>query len=162
MIEEFEDAASPKFTNARFRAYSLALGHKHGPEMSLLAGLKHPPLFTPSVGRFYNGMIVEVPLPLHALPGGPRLADLRGVLSAAYDGQGFVGLGDHEAATLDPEAMNHTNRMQLYVFGSEALGQARLIAILDNLGKGAAGAAVQNLNIMLGLPEASGLAPAAG
>ncbi|HEY2481592.1 MAG TPA: N-acetyl-gamma-glutamyl-phosphate reductase [Caulobacteraceae bacterium] len=158
MIEEFEDDASPRFTSARFRAYALELGHKHVPEMGLRAGLTRPPLFTPSVGRFYNGMIVEVPLPLHALPGAPGLADVRSVLAAAYKGHGFVELGDHQTPTLDPEALNNTNRMQLYVSGSDELGQARLVAILDNLGKGAAGAAVQNLNIMLGLPEGAGLA----
>jgi N-acetyl-gamma-glutamyl-phosphate reductase len=157
MIEEFEDDASPRFTAARFRAYALGLGHKHVPEMALRAGLTRPPLFTPSVGRFYNGMIVEVPLPLHALPGAPRLADARGALAAAYEHETFVGQGDHQAPTLDPEALNATNRMQLHVFGSDQLGQARLIAILDNLGKGAAGAAVQNLNIMLGVPETAGL-----
>jgi N-acetyl-gamma-glutamyl-phosphate reductase len=157
MIEEFEDAASPNFTPAHFRAYALGLGHKHIPEMGLHAGLTHKPLFTPSVGRFYNGMIVEVPLPLFALPNAPRLADVRAALAAAYDGEAFVRLGAEDVSTLDPEALNNTNLMQLYVFGSDDLAQARLIAVLDNLGKGAAGAAVQNLNIMLGLPETAGL-----
>jgi N-acetyl-gamma-glutamyl-phosphate reductase len=157
MIEEFEDAASPNFTSAHFRAYALALGHKHIPEMGRHVGLTHPPLFMPSVGRFYNGMIVEVPLPLYALPGAPRLADVRATLAAAYDGEAFVGPGAEDASNLDPEVLNDTNFMQLYVFGSDDLAQARLIAVLDNLGKGAAGAAVQNLNIMLGLPETAGL-----
>jgi N-acetyl-gamma-glutamyl-phosphate reductase len=125
--------------------------------MRLHAGLTHAPLFTPSVGRFYNGMIVEVPLPLHALPGAPRLSDLRAALAPAYERERFVELDDTDAVTLDPEALNQTNRMRLHVFGSDEAGQARLIAVLDNLGKGAAGAAVQNLNLMLGLPEWEGL-----
>jgi N-acetyl-gamma-glutamyl-phosphate reductase len=157
MIEEFEDSASPRFTHAPFRAYALNLGHKHTPEMRLHARLTHAPLFSPSVGRFYNGMIVEVPLQLHALPGAPRLADVRSALAAAYQGEAFVEMGDATVATLDPEALNATNRMQLNVFGSDELGQARLIAVLDNLGKGAAGAAVQNLNLILGLPETASL-----
>jgi N-acetyl-gamma-glutamyl-phosphate reductase len=157
MIEEFEDRASPKYTRAPFRAYALGLGHKHAPEMRLHAGLAHDPLFTPSVGRFYNGMIVEVPLPLHALPATPRVSDLRVALADHYAGEAFVGVGDSSASCLDPETFNNTNQMQLYVFGSDELGQARLMAVLDNLGKGAAGAAVQNLNLMLGLPETAGL-----
>jgi N-acetyl-gamma-glutamyl-phosphate reductase len=158
MIEEFEDSASSNFTHASFRAYALGLGHKHAPEMREHAGLTHAPLFTPSVGRFYNGMIVEVPLPLYALPGVPRLADVRAALAAAYDREPFVELGDAVAVTLDPEALNQTNQMRLHLFGSDEAGHARLIAVLDNLGKGAAGAAVQNLNLMLGLPEGEGLA----
>jgi len=157
MIEEFEDSASANFTPSRFRAYALGLGHKHIPEMGLYAGLTHPPLFTPSVGRFYNGMIVEVPLALHALPGAPRLADVRAALATAYEGEAFVRPGPEDASTLDPEALNNTNCMEFFVFGSDGHAQARLIAVLDNLGKGAAGAAVQNLNLMLGLPETAGL-----
>ena len=157
MIEEFQDSASPRHTRAPFRAYALGLGHKHTPEMRLHAGLAHDPLFAPSVGRFYNGMIVEVPLPLYALPGAPRLADLRTALLDAYGGEMFVDVGDTSASSLDPQAFNGTNHMQLYAFGSDELGQARLIAVLDNLGKGAAGAAVQNLNLVLGLSETAGL-----
>lgn len=157
MIEEFEDSASPRHTRAAFRAYALGLGHKHAAEMRLHTGLAHDPLFAPSVGRFYNGMIVEVPLPLYALPGAPRLADLRTALLDTYEGEGFVDVGDVSASSIDPQALNGTNHMQLYAFGSDELGQARLIAVLDNLGKGAAGAAVQNLNLMLGLSETAGL-----
>jgi len=106
-------------------------------------------------------MIVEVPLQLNALPATPRLADLHAALEAAYAGERFVEVASlAEAAalkTLDPEGLNGTNRMRLFVFGSDEVGQARLVALLDNLGKGASGAAVQNLNLMLGLPEASGL-----
>jgi len=106
-------------------------------------------------------MIVEVLLPTEALPTAPRLKDLHAALAQAYAGERFVEVAslDEAAAlhTLDPERLNGTNRMKLYVFGSDALGQARLVALLDNLGKGASGAAVQNLNLMLGVPEATGL-----
>jgi len=159
MIAEFEDEQAPSFTRAPFRAYALALAHKHTPEMQAHAGLAHSPLFAPSVGRFYNGMIVEVPLPLHALPGAPSLSDVRGALVQAYAGETFIDVASEaEAAavtTLEPEALNGSNRMKLYAFGSG--DQARLIAVLDNLGKGAAGAAVQNLNLMLGVHEGVGL-----
>ena len=111
------------------------------------------------MGRYAQGMIVEVPLPLWALPGTPKLADLHGALAAAYEGERFVevaSLADATALkTLDPEGLNGTNNMRLYVFGNDE--QARLVALLDNLGKGASGAAVQNLNLMLGLDEAAGL-----
>jgi len=159
MIAEFEDAASPHFTRAAYRIYAMAQKHKHAPEMQHYAGLAHAPIFTPSVGRYAHGMIVEVPLPLYALPGAPKLAKVHGVLSAAYAGERFVRVVSLEDAaalkTLDPESLNGTNRMDLFVFGHDE--QARLVALLDNLGKGASGAAVQNLNIALGLEEGAGL-----
>jgi N-acetyl-gamma-glutamyl-phosphate reductase len=162
MIAEFEDEAAPNHTNVPYRIYALSLAHKHVPEMQMHAGLAHRPLFAPAVGRYAQGMIVEVPLHLRALPGKPRLKDLHAALAAAYSGEAFVNVASLEEAaslaTLDPEGLNGTNRMRLYVFGSDEAGQARLVALLDNLGKGAAGAAVQNLNIMLGLPETAGLA----
>ena len=161
MIAEFEDKASPGYTRVPYRIYALSLAHKHVPEMQRHAGLAHAPLFAPAVGRYAQGMIVEVPLQLNALPATPRLADLHAALEAAYAGERFVEVASlAEAAalkTLDPEGLNGTNRMRLFVFGSDEVGQARLVALLDNLGKGASGAAVQNLNLMLGLPEASGL-----
>lgn len=157
MIEEFEASNSERFTSAPFRAYALDLGHKHVLEMRTYAGLTHPPLFTPSVGRFFNGMMVEVPLPLHLLPGHPRLADLRVELQAAYGQEPFIEVVSDKVVTIEPTSLNQSNRLQLHVRGSDALGQARLIAVLDNLGKGAAGAAVQNLNLMLGLEETAGL-----
>jgi N-acetyl-gamma-glutamyl-phosphate reductase len=132
--------------------------------MQVHSGLAHRPLFAPSVGRYAQGMIVEVPLQLWALPTRPRVRvkDLWAALDNAYAKEPFVevaSLVEADAlATLDPEGLNGTNRMRLYVFGSDEAGQARLVALLDNLGKGAAGAAVQNLNLMLGLPETAGLA----
>jgi N-acetyl-gamma-glutamyl-phosphate reductase len=161
MIAEFEDGSAPTYTETPYRIYALSLAHKHVPEMRRHAGLTHAPLFAPAVGRYAQGMIVEVPLQLRALPAAPRLADIHAVLAAAYAGEEFVEVASleetHALKTLDPEGLNGTNRMKLYVFGSEEAGQARLVALLDNLGKGASGAAVQNLNLMLGLPEATGL-----
>jgi len=161
MIEEFEDQASASFTKVPYRIYGLALGHKHVAEMKMHGGLEHAPIFQPSVGRYAQGMIVEVPLPLYALPSAPKLADLHAALAKAYAGERFVEVASLEEAssltTLAPESLNGTNMMKLYVFGSDKLQQARLVALLDNLGKGASGAAVQNLNLMLGLDEAAGL-----
>ncbi len=159
MIAEFEDESSDAYTTVPYRIYATTLAHKHVPEMKQHAGLTHAPLFAPAVGRYAQGMIVEVPLQLWALPGQPKLADLQGALAAAYDGERFVEVATPQDAaavkTLDPELLNGTNRMRLYVFGHD--DQARLVALLDNLGKGASGAAVQNLNLMLGLDEAAGL-----
>ena len=161
MIEEFEDQASASFTKVPYRIYGLAFTHKHVPEMKLYGGLLHAPIFEPSVGRYAQGMIVEVPLPLYALPSAPKIADLRAALAKAYEGERFVEVASFEEAasltTLAPDSLNGTNRMKLYVFGSDKLRQARLVALLDNLGKGASGAAVQNLNLMLGLDESAGL-----
>jgi N-acetyl-gamma-glutamyl-phosphate reductase len=161
MIAQFEDLASPGYTATAFRPYATGLEHKHIAEMSLYSGLALRPLFAPAVGRFRQGMIVEVPLQLGAMPGAPRIADVHAALAGAYEGEPFIAVESLDACrramTLDPEALNGTNRMRLYVFGSDAWGQARLTAVLDNLGKGASGAAVQNLNLMLGLDEAAGL-----
>ncbi|HEY8003631.1 MAG TPA: N-acetyl-gamma-glutamyl-phosphate reductase [Phenylobacterium sp.] len=172
LIAEFEDAAPPGGTNDAFRVYGLTLAHKHLPEMQRHAGLTHPPVFAPSVGRYAQGMIVEVPLQLWALPGKPDPSDLHVALEAAYMGEPFVevasgaecaelarsraGAGGYVAA-LDPEALNGSNRMRLFVFANAERTQVRLVALLDNLGKGASGAAVQNLNLMLGLEEGAGL-----
>ncbi len=161
MIAEFENKDAPNYTSVPYRIYALSLAHKHVAEMHRHTGLAHRPLFAPSVGRYAQGMIVEVPLHLKALPAKPHVKDLHAALAAAYAGETFVEVASLEEAarlaTLDPEQLNGSNRMRLYVFGAEKAGQARLVALLDNLGKGAAGAAVQNLNLMLGLPESAGL-----
>lgn len=159
MIEEFEDGASPRFTTAAFRSYALSLSHKHIPEMHKHAGLSHPPLFAPGVGRFYRGMMVEVPLQLWALPGRPAAAQIHNVLAETYAGEPLIDVEPLECVppVLDAEMLKGSDRMKLFVFGNRETGQARLVALLDNLGKGASGAAVQNLNIMLGLPETAGL-----
>lgn len=161
MIAEFEDEASANFTRDAYRIYAMGLEHKHVDEMQVHAGLGGRPLFAPAVGRYAQGMIVEVPLQLWAMPGLPTVAQLHEALAAAYAGARFVKVASlQEAAsvkTLDPEGLNGTNQMKLFVFGNAAKGQARLVALLDNLGKGASGAAVQNLNLMLGLDEGEGL-----
>ena len=161
MIAEFEDASSEGYTKAAYRIYGLGLEHKHVPEMQTYSGLLTRPIFTPAVGRYAQGMIVEVPLHLEHLSGLQGLGDIQSAYEAAYAGEDFVEVVPlQEAAALkalEPEALNGTNRMRLYVFGNEAAEQARLVAQLDNLGKGASGAAVQNLNLALGLPEGAGL-----
>lgn len=161
MIAEFEDETAADYTTVPYRIYATTLAHKHVPEMAKHGGFAHRPLFTPAVGRYAQGMIVEVPLQLWAMPGKVGLADIHAALTKAYRGERFVEVASLEESTsiktLDPEALNGTNKMKLYVFGNVAEGQVRLVALLDNLGKGASGAAVQNLNIMLGLDEASGL-----
>lgn len=161
MIADFEDPSSATYTRDNFRIYALGMGHKHVPEMQAHGMLAHPPLFSPAVGRYAQGMLVEVPLQLKALPVAPRIKELHAALCHAYENEPFIEVASLEECaatkTLDPEGLNGTNRMKLFVFGSDDAGQARLVALLDNLGKGASGAAVQNLNLMLGLPEASGL-----
>jgi N-acetyl-gamma-glutamyl-phosphate reductase len=161
MIAEFEDETLDSYTSVAYRIYATGLEHKHVPEMQLHTGLTGRPLFAPSVGRYAQGMIVEVPLQLWAMPTLPQVSQLHEVLSLAYAGSRFVEVASiAEAAaikTLDPEGLNGTNRLKLFVFGNQAAGQARLVALLDNLGKGASGAAVQNLNLMLGLDEGEGL-----
>ncbi len=161
MIEEFENRSSPVYTESVARIYGLNLAHKHVPEMQLHAGLAHPPVFAPSVGRFYRGMIVEVPLQLWALPGKPNVAAIHAALSDHYRGEKLVEVAKLEDGVimrnLDAELLKHTNGMKLFVFGNDKYGQARLAAVLDNLGKGAAGAAVQNLNVMMGWKETEGL-----
>jgi N-acetyl-gamma-glutamyl-phosphate reductase len=161
MIAEFEDASSQAFTQVPYRIYATGLEHKHVPEIQRHVGLDHRPLFAPAVGRYAQGMIVEVPLQLWALPDQPSLEQVHAALAVAYAGEPFVEVATlHESAalkTLDPEGLNGTNRMRLVVFGAAGGRQARLVAQLDNLGKGASGAAVQSLNLMLGLDEAEGL-----
>lgn len=158
MIAEYEgEAGAP----SAFRPYGLALGHKHVPEMTRYSGLSHPPLFAPAVANAYRGMIVEVPLQLRAMPGAPTLADIHAALAAAYAGSQIVSVASQgESVAMGQVTLEHvgaTDRLALFLFGSETSGQARLVAALDNLGKGAAGAAVQNLNILAGLPETAGL-----
>ncbi len=161
MIVEFENSADPTFTKVPTRIYGLDLQHKHVPEIQKWSGLRVRPLMAPSVGRFAQGMIVEVPLHLALLSPGLKSADIHAVLAKAYDDAHFVEVVALETSaalkSLPPEELNGTNRMRLFVFGDVGGTQARLVAQLDNLGKGAAGQAVQNMNIMLGLPESTGL-----
>jgi N-acetyl-gamma-glutamyl-phosphate reductase len=152
MIEAHDRAGGPAF-----ELYGLDLEHKHVPETELYAGLSRRPLFVPSVGHFRQGMLVSVPLHLDALPGKPEGADLQDALAAAYRDCTYVKVVEPGAiGKLEPEALNDTNRLELCVYASEARRQAVLVARLDNLGKGASGAAVQNLSLMLGLDGAVG------
>ncbi len=161
MIAEFENETAPNFTRETFRIYAMQMEHKHVPEMQVHSGLSHRPLFAPSVGRFYRGMLVEVPLQLWSLPANPTIKAIYSALADSYRTEPLIEvIGPDEAAkrkTLDAEEVKDTDRLRLYVFGSDARRQARLVAVLDNLGKGAGGACVQNLNAMLGWPETQGL-----
>jgi N-acetyl-gamma-glutamyl-phosphate reductase len=165
LIESFEDPESPGHIAAAARVYALGLAHKHLPEIQARSGLAHAPLFVPIVGRYYQGMIVQVPLQLWALPKRPGPEALHAALAEHYAGARFVSVAPLAetlgSSHLDPEGLNGTNEARLHVFANAGAGQALLVALLDNLGKGASGQAVQNLNIMLGLPQDAGLAAAA-
>lgn len=150
MIESYEVSKSAP----AFELYGLGLQHKHVPELMAYGRLERRPIFVPSVGNFKQGMLVSIPLHLDALPGSPAVKQLEEVLAAHYEGASQVRVVP-DAATkfnrLDALALNDTDALELYVFGKTALNHAVLVARLDNLGKGAAGAAVQNLKLMLGL-----------
>ncbi len=147
MIEAHDHDGGPAF-----ELYALDLEHKHVPETQLYAGLSRRPIFVPSVGHFRQGMLVAVPLHLDVLPGKPRGADLHDALARFYDGAEYVRVvAPADDGKLEPEALNDTNHLELSVYANEARRQAVLVARLDNLGKGASGAAVQNLSLMLGL-----------
>jgi N-acetyl-gamma-glutamyl-phosphate reductase len=133
-----------------FELYALGLEHKHIPETQKYGGLTRRPIFVPAVGHFRQGMLVSVPLHLDTLPGNPTGDDLRAVLVARYAGRQYVTVVE-PAGKLEPEALNDSNQLELSVHANEARRQAVLVARLDNLGKGASGAAVQNLSLMLGL-----------
>nr|WP_315381706.1 N-acetyl-gamma-glutamyl-phosphate reductase [uncultured Sphingomonas sp.] len=156
MIAEFE-GDGPEATDTAFRPYGLSLAHKHVPEMQKHARIEHPPIFLPSVARTYRGMIVEVPLPLFAFTRKPSVEALENVLRDAYRDSPVVQVLPADVATVSIEENAGTDRLSVRVFGNDETRQARLIATLDNLGKGAAGAAVQNLNIMAGLDPTAGL-----
>jgi N-acetyl-gamma-glutamyl-phosphate reductase len=137
-----------------FELYGLGLDHKHVPEIQAHGGLTRRPIFVPSVGHFAQGMLVSVPLHLAALPGRPVAADLQAALATHYAGSAHVKVAATMGATrLEPEALNGTDQLELRVFADEAHGHVVLLGRLDNLGKGASGAAVQNLRLMLGLEE---------
>jgi N-acetyl-gamma-glutamyl-phosphate reductase len=155
LIARFEDPSAPDATDTAFRAYGLALGHKHVPEMQQHAGLTYAPIFLPSVVHTYRGMLVEVPIHLDQVGG--RITPVWEALSEAYRDSALVSVSSDQPAELFIERQAGTDVLELFVYGSDDVGQLRLIAALDNLGKGAAGAAVQNLNLMAGLPETEGL-----
>jgi N-acetyl-gamma-glutamyl-phosphate reductase len=168
LIAAFEDETNPDVTDSDFYLYGLDLEHKHVPEIQEHGSLTRRPLFVPSVARFAQGMIVSLPLQLWSLPGAPKVKDLHEALSEHYagkDGEQGVHVASFEESSeetavarhlsgmphLDAEALTGTDRLTIHLFGNEERQQAVVCAVLDNLGKGAAGVAVQNLELMLGL-----------
>ena len=151
MIEDYESGKAPLF-----EAYALGLKHKHIPEIMRYTGLTCRPLFVPAVGNFRQGMLVQLPLHLDSLPGQPTAAAVHEALRAHYaasqEAGGWVSVMPATAdAKLDATALNNTNQLEIRVFANEDARHAVVIARLDNLGKGASGAAVQNIELMLGL-----------
>ncbi len=159
MIAQYEAGGDAKLDSPR--PYALGLAHKHLPEMMAHTGLKTAPVFMPIVGKFYKGLAVTVPLHLSQLRAGAKAGDIQQALAAHYEGERFIRVMPlRDAVTLeegffDVQACNDTNRVDLFVFGSET--QVLVMARLDNLGKGASGAAVQAMNVHLGLDEGLGL-----
>ena len=147
MIEAYEAGSAPPY-----ELYALGLKHKHLPEIMKYTGMVRRPIFVPSVGNFRQGMLVQLPLHLNTLPGKPTPGDLESALKRHYQGSEWVTV---EPATddgkLEPTALNDTNKMELRVYSNMDYAHAVLVARLDNLGKGASGAAVQNLKLMLGV-----------
>lgn len=147
MIEAYQAGDAPLY-----EIYGLSLEHKHLPEIMRHTGLSRRPVFTPAVGNFMQGMLVQLPLHLDLMPGKPTAARIKEALSQHYADSPWVSVEDApESGKLDALALNDSNKMELRVFGNEKYRHAVLIARLDNLGKGASGAAVQNLRLMLGL-----------
>ena len=156
LIERFEGDGG---SDIGFRSYGLDLSHKHVPEMQAHAGLALAPIFSPAVVKAFRGMMVEVPLPISVMPGSDSPDEMRACLAAHYASSPVVHVHDEMAPSelLILNTQEPTDRLDLYVMGSPKGDQVRLIAMLDNLGKGASGAAVQSLNIMAGLDEVLGL-----
>lgn len=151
MIGAYEAGKAPLF-----EIYGLGLAHKHGPELQRYSGLTRRPIFVPSVGNYFKGMLVSVPLHLDTLPGKPSARDLEAALEAHFAGSKYVTVVKADDAStkggrIDALALNDTNQLELRVFANAGYGHAVLIARLDNLGKGASGAAVQNIGLMLGV-----------
>ena len=161
LIQRYEAEGQDGYKPDPYWSYGLTLAHKHVPEITRWSDLAHAPIFQPAVARYAQGMLVSVPLALWALPGAPTPADVHAALADRYAGARFVRvapLGEAEGLVeLDPQVLNGSNMMELFVFAHAATGRAVVTARLDNLGKGASGAAVQNMNLLLGLPEDAGL-----
>jgi N-acetyl-gamma-glutamyl-phosphate reductase len=158
MIEEFVQQGAGAVP---YLPYGLTLNHKHLAEMKHYSGLAHDVIFQPAVGNYAQGMLGTVPLFLGLFKKKTTVADIHAILEAAYAASAFIevaGLEGIERSTaVNPESLNNTNRMRLHVFGNDARGQVLLTSIYDNLGKGASGAAVQNLNLMIGAEESLGV-----
>jgi N-acetyl-gamma-glutamyl-phosphate reductase len=154
LIERFEGDV-----DIAWRGYALGLGHKHVPEMQQCCGLALPPIFSPAVIPAHRGMVTEIPLPLAAMAGAASAETLRFALSEFYAGSPIITMGEEPlfGELLLRRSREPSDRMELFVFASPDGTQARLVALLDNLGKGASGAAAQSLNLMAGLDETAGL-----
>ncbi len=152
MIAEFQAGKA-----GAYFVYGMGQQHKHLPEIVKYSGLSEQPIFVPSVGNFAQGMAVQIPLHLPQLAGNPTVQALRETLTAHYANEPNLSVSTATPDRLNPEAQNGTNALHITVAGDEATGRAVLVATLDNLGKGASGAAVQNLNLMLGVAEDTGL-----
>ena len=159
MIEQYEAGSDPRLDSPR--PYGLTLAHKHVPEMTTHGGLSTKPIFMPIVGRFYKGLSVSVPLHLSQLRAGTTAEDVHGALARRYADERFIRVlplrdpDTLESGFFDVQACNDTNRVDIGVFANDA--QVLLMARLDNLGKGASGAAVQSMNVHLGVDEDLGL-----
>jgi N-acetyl-gamma-glutamyl-phosphate reductase len=161
LIDRYENPGNERPIRGTFRVYSLDLEHKHSGEIEKRSGLARPPLFVPATARYRQGMLVQIPLPLWSLTKAVSASQLQECLASHYAGASFVRVAplhrSDRSAELDAESLNGTNLLELHVFANEARAQVVLCAILDNLGKGASGQAVQNLNLMLGLDPATAL-----
>lgn len=165
LIDRYENEKNDAYITEGHRLYGLTLQHKHLPEMQHFSGLDAAPLFVPATGQFRQGMLIQVPLPLQVLSKSASISELKQVLTEFYQGESFVSVAAHDSASPPAEMFGEdlvgTNTMRLNVFGHDGVhgapGQALLVAELDNLGKGASGAAVQCLNLMLGLDESASL-----
>ncbi|ART92979.1 N-acetyl-gamma-glutamyl-phosphate reductase [Zymomonas mobilis] len=157
MIEAYESGTKP----SAFKGYGLSLKHKHIPEMQHHAGLTMPPIFSPAVSPCYRGMLVHVPLSAGLFSQKVTLEDIHHILAAHHQDSATIRVKplseSQDMTQIEIEHCANSDRMELFVFGNESTGQILLVAALDNLGKGAAGAAVQNINLMSGCPETSGL-----
>ena len=164
LMEEYQSVSGEQVNDYAYGIYALTFSHKHVKEMHQHSGLQSPPLFVPAVGNFEKGMLVQIPLPLHSLKNKPSGELIQKTLEEYYQNEKYVSVADlnddsslRKGKFLDTQAANNTNQVQIFVFANNETKEALLVARLDNLGKGASGAAVQNLNIMLGLDEDLGL-----
>ena len=162
LIAAYEGTEAKDESNMAYYHYALDLEHKHTEEIRMHSGLLNRPLFVPSVGRYSQGMIVSIPLQLWSFPGQPKPYEIHDALSDYYANEKFVTVQSAENTQrvlqkLNPEALNNTNQLKIYVLGNDKHNQAVIVAVMDNLGKGASGQAVQCLNLMLGLQEEVGL-----
>ncbi|AHC73640.1 N-acetyl-gamma-glutamyl-phosphate reductase [Candidatus Endolissoclinum faulkneri L5] len=157
LITRYESEAAENYKPDPFWQYGLNLNHKHVPEITNRLGLVHPPIFQPAVANYAQGMLVNVPLALWQIDRQPTARSLHEILSEHYNNSRFVRVASLTETTklqeLNPQALNGTNLMEIFVLSDDNTRRAVITARLDNLGKGSSGAAVQNMNLLLGIPE---------